>query len=106
VILVSGTKNTSNLFGNTMDATYAEVGTEVVVCFHRPERYPQYIQRYVCKKTFITMASPTTYSDGTADGGVVCKVQIDNGYYWWSIQDMILASDIDLLTPEQRSRIR
>ena len=98
MILVSWTKNTSNLFGNTMDATYAEVGAEVVICFHRSERYPQYTQRYVCKKTFITMASPTT--------GVVCKVQIDNGYYWWPIQDMILASDIDLLTPEQKSRIR
>ena len=97
MILVSGMKNTSNLFGNTMDATYAEVGAEVVICFHRSERYPQYTQRYVCKKTFITMASPR---------GVVCKVQIDNGYYWWPIQDMILASDIDLLTPEQRARIR
>ena len=81
-----------------MDTSYAEVGTEIVICFHRPERYVQEVQKYVCKKTVIT--------EVVNEPPAVCHVKIDGGFYWWPIDDMILASDIDLLTPEQRERIR
>ena len=80
-----------------MDASYAEVGTEVVIAFHRSELYRYYGQRYVCRKATITRKHATVDS---------CQVDADPDGSWWPIEDMILASDIDLLMPEQRARIR
>ena len=79
-----------------MDATYAVYGTKVVVGFHRPERYDERVNQYVCRITHVIRA----------DDENRCHVFIDNGFHRWPIQDMILASDIPLLTPEQRARIK
>ncbi len=96
MIPVSSPKNTYNLFGNIMDPVYAEVGAEVVIAFHRQELYT--ISRpvvYVGRKTVIIRV-----------GDNDCGVRADGGYYWWPVRDMILASDIDLLTPEQKLKIK
>ena len=77
-----------------MDASYAEAGTEVVICFHRPSVTRQ---DYCSRRTTIIQV---------ADDGDACRVAADTGYYWWAVSNMILASDIDLLTPEQRVKIR
>jgi len=79
-----------------MDASYAEVGTEVVICFYRPPHH-DVNQKYCGRRTVITEVRHFSSQ---------CRVAVDDGYWWWSISNMILASDIDLLSPEQRSRIR
>ena len=84
-----------------MDPVYAEVGAEVVIGFHR---HSQYAFRYRGAKTTIT------YVKRESPGPRAwCKVSLDNGFhgcYWFPVDDMILASDIPLLTPEQRARIK
>jgi hypothetical protein len=79
-----------------MDISYAEVGTEVVIAFHRQEQYHS-VQRYIGRKTFITKVDIFSKT---------CKTNIDGEFYWWPVRDMILASDIDLLTPEQKLKIK
>ena len=80
-----------------MDPVYAEVGAEVVVGFHRQELYTTARPAYVGRKTTITRKH--RYANA-------CEVDADEGYNFWPIQDMILASDIPLLTSEQRARIK
>jgi hypothetical protein len=80
-----------------MDLSYAEVGTEVVVAFHRSEQYIWYPQSFVCRKATITHRDLHNK---------MCRVRGDHDGYWWPVRDMILVSDIDLLTPEQRVRIK
>jgi hypothetical protein len=87
-----------------MDPIYAEVGAEVVIGFHRQS---QYAFRHRGAKTTITYVKRESLGPRASCPSVTwCKVSLDSGFYWWSVNDMILASDIDLLTPEQRSRIK
>jgi len=79
-----------------MDPTYAEVGTEVVVGFTQNHYYSCFVRDSLPIKTTITQVH--------AEGGW-CRVKADGSKYWWPVDDMILASDISLLLPEQKSRI-
>lgn len=80
-----------------MDPVYAEVGAEVVVgLYYDPNgHFNSTAKKYFGKKTIIIERVSYT-----------CRVEIDKGFHCWPIQDMILASDIPLLTPEQRARIK
>jgi len=80
-----------------MDTSYAEVGAEVVIGLNylSDAQSVAAARKYFGKKTVII---------GVA--GDCCQVQIDGGHYFWPIQDMILASDIDLLQPEQKAWVR
>ena len=85
-----------------MDATYTAVGTEVVIGFGARYTYLLEVQRYLCRRGLITEAK-----QGTNGSGVTAWARVDiSDTLWWPVDDMILASDIDLLTPEQKSRIR
>ena len=84
-----------------MDDTYAEVGTEVVICFYRPPIDPTF-QIYHRKRTTIIEVRHSQVSCRFSQ----CRVAADRGQNWWSISNMILASDIDLLLPEQKALIQ
>ena len=87
-----------------MDATYAEVGTEVVIGFG--DWCPDY-NRYPSMRALL--GTQTVIIEVDLEFSVECpwcRVKADGGKWWWPVCDMILASDIDLLAPEQKSRIR
>jgi hypothetical protein len=72
-----------------MDNTYAEVGTRVVVTDGE----------FTGKKATVTRA-PLSNRSG------VCVVCFDDGEnYYWPIRKMILASDVPLLTPKQKTKL-
>ncbi len=73
-----------------MDSTYAEVGTRVIITDGGD---------FVGKKATVTRG-PLSQRSG------LCVVCFDNGVsYYWSVRKMILASDIPLLTPEQKRKL-
>jgi hypothetical protein len=74
-----------------MDITYMEEGTEVVL---RPLAlyHPKY--EYKGKAGIITFVLLGK-----------CTVTCDAGCYWWFSSEMILASDVPLLTPEQKQKL-
>ena len=91
-----------------MDESYAEVGTKVV------------LGRHVLKQRLSSPGTSNNWSDrmdefvgktATIDvvfnkdgcGCLLCKVKENNWY--WRVENMILASDIPLLTDEQRARL-
>ena len=89
-----------------MDASYAEIGTWVILGKHkREDRYlglswhPD-MEKYVGKKTIIKAVFMRT------GGIVICFVACDRGRFAWRAEDMILASDVPLLTPEQKAQLR
>jgi len=88
-----------------MDATYAEVGAEVILGKHnrRVDLYgwdfgfewqPE-MEQYVGQKTKISITD-----------GRLCLVLCDDCAYRWRVENMILASDVTLLTPEQKLQMR
>ncbi len=86
-----------------MEDVYAKLGTEVILGRHtRNGRYGlewEYaMERYVGRKTRIT--NSRTFSDKM----VLCRVECDNGRFLWRAEDMILASDVPLLTEAEKTR--
>ncbi len=86
-----------------MDDTYAEVGVEVILGEHVPRsrgaNWNPGQELYVGRKTKITRVCGTDYS-----GCLCCYVECDFGHNDWRVENMILASDVPLLTPEDRVR--
>lgn len=83
-----------------MDESYAEVGAEVVIGFGcKCNICIEDMNRLRYTKTIITGVRINIVNEAW------CHVSADNNK-WWPAYDMILASDIDLLTPEQRAKIR
>lgn len=85
-----------------MEDVYATVGAEVIIGFHNSDRYTGRMSRYVGFKTRIRNMYRSLYGKKL----LWCKVDADRCDEWWPVCDMILASDIDLLTPEQKDRIK
>ena len=81
-----------------MDETYAEIGTEVILCKHKRRISPiGYSWCDGCMKTKITEVFQRS-------GVLVCLVE--NGtHHYWRVEDMILASDVTLLTPKQKRQL-
>ena len=79
-----------------MDSTYAEVGTEVILL---SKSTPFYNGR----KAVVTQ-SPRLGRDGSKSR--YCVVDVNSYCFHWRVEDMILASDIPLLTPEQRAELQ
>lgn len=88
-----------------MDETYAEIGTEVILGKHVGRscgtEWVQEQNQYVGKKTTITRVRGTDFS-----GCLCCSVSCDNSRWDWRVESMILASDVPLLTPEQKAKMR
>ena len=90
-----------------MDESYAEVGAEVILGKHTRDpvgcgiNWNPYKDKYVGKKTVITKVRSRDLS-----GCLVCSVQCDNESWAWRVENMILASDVPLLTQEQRAKLR
>ena len=88
-----------------MDSSYAEVGTEVILGKHKRRTCfgidwcDGVMDRYVGIKT--TIRSVRMLSDGC----LVCCVNADDGGVHWRVEDMILASDVPLLTPHQKRQL-
>ena len=88
-----------------MDNSYAEIGTWVILGKHKREdrwfgfSWHPHMERYVGKKTRIK----NVFVVGDM---VWCYVACDRGQFSWRAEDMILASDIPLLTPEQKAQLR
>lgn len=85
-----------------MDETYAEVGTRVVLGRHTTVRggrnWHSSMDCFVGKITAITCIE-----GNDVNGCLVCSVKGNN---WnWRVQNMILASDIPLLTSEQKEKL-
>lgn len=87
-----------------MDSSYAEVGTEVVIGFG--DWCPDYDNIGPMRDLLGTKTTITRVRSFNAVRNPWCHVAADDGRWWWPVCDMILASDIDLLTPEQRVKIR
>ena len=86
-----------------MDASYAEIGTWVILGKHKRFGWDGFswnsdMEKYVGQKTKIKHVYPDVIT--------VCQVACDNGWYYWRVEDMILASDVPLLTPEQKEKLR
>ena len=86
-----------------MDESYAERGTEVILGMHTRNgrfglEWECAMERYVGRKTRIT--NSRTFSDKT----VFCRVECDRGRFLWRAEDMILASDVPLLTEAEKIR--
>lgn len=85
-----------------MEVIYAEPGTEVILGRHTQDnRYAGLewvyeMERFVGRKTKITALKRGRIPS--------CYVECDGGEFYWRIGDMILASDVPLLTPEERVR--
>ena len=69
-----------------MDSTYAEIGTEVIL---QKNHKDSYLFGLCGEKALICRT----------DGSPWCEVSVKRTqeYWWWPIQDMILASDEPLL---------
>ena len=88
-----------------MDSTYAEVGTHVILRKHK--RLTNYgldwidgsMDKYVGQEAVIRDVFQAN------DGCCVCYVDIDQGYHYWRVEDMILATDVPLLTPRQMAEL-
>ena len=90
-----------------MDDTYAEVGTEIVIGFgtRRGTRYTYLpaVRSYLCTRGLIT----ETQRSSNGEGNIITWARVDrSNTLWWPVCDMILASHIDLLSPDQRKRIK
>ena len=75
-----------------MDGTYMEEGTEVVLRPRDDWWHPKYT--YKGKVGIISFVLQDK-----------CTVTCDAGCYWWFPSEMILASDVPLLTPEQKQKL-
>ena len=88
-----------------MDESYAEIGTEVILGKHIERRagynWVPEMDLYVGLRTQIARISGRDTS-----GCLVCRVQCDCRFWPWRVESMILASDVPLLTPEQRLQMK
>ena len=88
-----------------MDESYAEVGTKVILGKHkRCTRVGTAwcegdMDAYVGSEATICAVFKAT------DGCMACYIDIDQGEYYWRAEDMILASDVPLLTPRQKRQL-
>jgi hypothetical protein len=85
-----------------MDSTYAEVGTEVILGKPKTDLHGYWItamEAHVGKRAKIQLVETHWL------GYQICYVDVDSGVCYWRVQDMILASDVPLLTPEQRQQL-
>ena len=88
-----------------MDSSYAEVGAEVILGKHKRRTClgidwcDGVMDRYVGIKTIIRSVRMMS------DGCLVCSVNADDGGFYWRVEDMILASDVPLLTPHQKRQL-
>ena len=87
-----------------MDTSYAEKGTEVILGKHVERsagtNWSDTMERYVGCKTKIVHVTSPDYS-----GCLCCVVECDREHFW-RVESMILASDVPLLTPEQRLQMK
>jgi hypothetical protein len=90
-----------------MDESYAEVGTEVILGKHKRRTIhnghawcPDCMDGFVGKKAKITRV--------TRDSGgiLICFVSRGPENHTWRVEDMILASDVPLLTPKQKQELK
>lgn len=75
-----------------MDSTYAEVGVRVII-LKGPDRnertgWSMYMDKYIGQEASIIDIEGETGE---------CLLDVDDGEWWWPIQDLILASDRELL---------
>jgi hypothetical protein len=88
-----------------MDESYAEVGTWVILGRHKRSvrgfgtYWDSRMNQYVGRKTKIKHVCAFD------DKIVLCQVACDNGHFLWRAEDMILASDVPLLTTEQKAKL-
>ena len=85
-----------------MDSSYAEVGTEVILGRPKTDFRGYWItemEDHVGKRAKIQTTNIHR------SGYDVCYVDVDGGLCYWRVQDMILASDVPLLTPEQKRQL-
>ena len=87
-----------------MDESYAEVGVSVILGIHKRETvygtdWDSAMDKYIGREAVIRR---TRY---IADGCLACYVDVDGGEFYWRVEDMILASDVPLLTPEQKAKL-
>ena len=87
-----------------MDTSYAEKGTEVILGKHVERsagtNWSDTMDLYVgCKTTIVRVTSLD------CSGCLCCVVECDS-LHWWRVESMILASDVPLLTPEQRLQMK
>jgi hypothetical protein len=90
-----------------MEDVYAVPGAEVIIGFHQKCSDYQNLYdmgRLLGTKTKITNVIADISSPNKRE--IWCTVTADCGRRWWPAYDMILASDIDLLTPEQKDRVK
>ena len=78
-----------------MDESYAEVGAEVILT--DPDGYQ--------RGTFIGKKSKVVGAPITRQGTVMCVVCYSHSMFYWPVHKMILASDVTLLTPEQKRQM-
>jgi len=87
-----------------MDTSYAEKGTEVILGKHVNRscgtNWSDTMDLYVGCKTKIVRVTGKDYS-----GCLCCVVECDRSHFW-RVENMILASDVPLLTPEQKVQLR
>lgn len=88
-----------------MEGVYAEPGTEVILgrhtrrgtcCANWSPRQELYIGR---KARILRTCGYDCIS------ALCCKVDVDDGYFPWRVENMILASDVPLLTLGQKARL-
>ena len=89
-----------------MDESYAEVGTEVILGkhIHIPgggSNWNEEKEAYVGMKTTIIRIKSRDYADC-----LCCAVACDKGIWSWRVKNMILASDVPLLTIDEKIRRR
>ena len=89
-----------------MDESYAEVGTKVILGRHK--RRTRVGIAWCEGEMDAYVGSEATICDvfKATDDCMACYVDIDQGQYYWRAEDMILASDVPLLTPEQKRYLR
>ena len=86
-----------------MDTSYAEVGTEVILGKHvrrsAGTNWSEAMEQYVGCKTKIVRVTSPDYS-----GCLCCVVECDREHFW-RVENMILDSDVPLLTSEQKAKL-
>jgi hypothetical protein len=90
-----------------MDESYAEVGTKVILGKHK--RYTSRSRDWcnMCMAIYVGREAVIQNIRVASDQCVICKVTISGAEvpHWWRAEDMILASDVPLLTPEKKRKL-
>lgn len=87
-----------------MDESYAEVGAWVILGRHK--RYVQWVGTYWDSRMdqYVGRKTKIKHVCAFSDKIVLCSVACDNGHFLWRAEDMILASDVPLLTEAEKTR--